>query len=184
MRRISSSASNCTKGDFCSAVFENLAGKVDLSLTYWGEKHYNEYNIKLVMCWMPRWNFVLDSCFSGSVPIYILYSNLCNSDIEFWLWTPVTSLFWAFGRVRAFFAITSSRVNPLCSFFNMMRISSSATSCTKKVYFRSAVFEKLASKISLDFRPRSGLHHPTPLLNLWTLLLRVTKLVFWIARLT
>ena len=34
------------------------------------------------------------------------------------------------------FAITSSRVDRLCSFLNMMRILSSATSCTKGVQKR------------------------------------------------
>ena len=53
-------------------------------------------------------------------------------------------------------AITPRRVYRLGSFFNMMRISSSATNCTKGVYFGSAVSEKLASKIALDFSPRSG----------------------------
>ena len=32
------------------------------------------------------------------------------------------------------FAITSSRADRLCSFFNMMRILSSATNCTKGVF--------------------------------------------------
>ena len=53
------------------------------------------------------------------------------------------------------FAITSSRVDRLCSFFNMMRILSSATSCIKGVCFRSAVLEKVASKLALRFSPRS-----------------------------
>ena len=53
------------------------------------------------------------------------------------------------------FAITSSRVDRLCSFFDMMRILSSATSCTKGVRFRSAVLEKLAGKLALRFSPRS-----------------------------
>ena len=48
-----------------------------------------------------------------------------------------------------FFAITSSRVYRLCSFLNMMRISSSATNCVKGVYFCSAILEKLASKLPL-----------------------------------
>ena len=39
MMRISSSASNCTKGvSFCSAVSEKLAGELDPSLTSRGEK--------------------------------------------------------------------------------------------------------------------------------------------------
>ena len=54
------------------------------------------------------------------------------------------------------FAITSFRVDRLCSSFNMMRISSSATSCPKGVCFCSAVLEKLASKLALIFSPRSG----------------------------
>ena len=53
------------------------------------------------------------------------------------------------------FAITSSRVNRLCSFFNMMRISSSATNCVKGVYFGFAVLEKLASKLALGFTPEA-----------------------------
>ena len=79
-------------------------------------------------------------------------------------------------------AITPRRMYRLGSFFNMMRISSSATNCIKGVYFCSAVLEKLSSKLDLSFSPRSGWHHPAPLLNLWILPLRVTKLVFWIAR--
>ena len=51
------------------------------------------------------------------------------------------------------FAITSSRVNRLCSFFNMMRISSSATN--KGVYFGFAVLEKLSSKLALGFTPEA-----------------------------
>ena len=58
------------------------------------------------------------------------------------------------------FAITSSRVHRLGSFFNMMRISSSDTNCDKGVYFCSAVLEKLASKLALGFSPRSSWHHP------------------------
>ena len=53
-------------------------------------------------------------------------------------------------------AITPRRMYRLCSFFNMMRISSSDTNSTKGVYFGSAVLEKLASKLALDFSPRSG----------------------------
>ena len=55
-------------------------------------------------------------------------------------------------------AITPWRMYRLCSFFNMMRILSSATNSTKinGVYFGSAVSEKLASKFALDFSPRSG----------------------------
>ena len=55
-----------------------------------------------------------------------------------------------------FFAITSSSMHRLCSFFNMMRFSSSGTHCTKGVQFCSVVLEKLASKLALDFSPRSG----------------------------
>ena len=63
-----------------------------------------------------------------------------------------------FGHLSGYliFAITSTRVHRLGSFFNMMRISSSATNCTKGVCFCSAVLEKLASKLDLDFSPRSG----------------------------
>ena len=80
-------------------------------------------------------------------------------------------------------AITPRRMYRLCSFFNMMRISSSATNSTKGVYFGSAVLEKLASTLAHRFSPRSDWHHPAPVLNLWILWLQVTKLVFWIARL-
>ena len=55
-----------------------------------------------------------------------------------------------------FFAITSSRKDLFCSFFNMMRISSRATICTKGVCFCSVVLEKLSSKLALRFNPRSG----------------------------
>ena len=53
----------------------------------------------------------------------------------------------------------------LGSFFDMMRISSSATNCTKGVYFCSAVLEKLTSKFDLDLpleafdRTGSGSRH-------------------------
>ena len=53
-------------------------------------------------------------------------------------------------------AITPRRMYRSGSFLNMMRISSSATNCTKGDYFCSAVLEKLASKLDLDFSPRSG----------------------------
>ena len=53
-------------------------------------------------------------------------------------------------------AITPRRMHRLGSFFNMMRISSSATNCVKGVPFCSAVFEKLACKLALGFSPRSG----------------------------
>ena len=43
----------------------------------------------------------------------------------------------------------------LGSFFNMMRIPSSATNCTKGVYFCSAVLEKLASKLALILAPEA-----------------------------
>ena len=49
------------------------------------------------------------------------------------------------------FAITPRRMYRLGSFFNMMRISSSATNGTKGVCFCSAVFEKLASKLDPSF---------------------------------
>ena len=52
-----------------------------------------------------------------------------------------------FGHLAGYllFAITSSRVLRLGSFFNMMPISSSATNCVKGVHFCFAVLEKLAS---------------------------------------
>ena len=53
-------------------------------------------------------------------------------------------------------AITPRRMYRLGSFFNMMRISSSATNCTKGVHFCFAVLEKLSSKLDLSFSPRSG----------------------------
>ena len=56
-------------------------------------------------------------------------------------------------------AITPRRMYRSGSFLNMMRISSSATNCSKfffGVYFCSAILEKLASKLDLDFSPRSG----------------------------
>ena len=52
-------------------------------------------------------------------------------------------------------AITPPRMYRSGSFINMMRILSSATNCTKGVYFCSAVLEKLASKVALDFTSRS-----------------------------
>ena len=54
------------------------------------------------------------------------------------------------------FAITSSRVHRSGSFFNMMRISSSAPIGNKGLCFCSAVLEKLASKHALGVSPRSG----------------------------
>ena len=65
-----------------------------------------------------------------------------------------------FGHLAGYllFAITSSRVHRLSSFFDMMRISSIATNigyCVKGVYFCFAVLEKLASKLALGFSPRS-----------------------------
>ena len=48
------------------------------------------------------------------------------------------------------FAITPRRMYRLGSFFNMMRISSSATKGTKGVCFCSAVFEKLARELGPD----------------------------------
>ena len=53
-------------------------------------------------------------------------------------------------------AITPRRMYRSSSFINMMRIASSATNCTKEVLFCSAVFEKLSSKLDLDFSLRSG----------------------------
>ena len=54
-----------------------------------------------------------------------------------------------------FCAITARRVHRLGSFFDMMRISSSYTNCTKGVYFCSAVFEKLASKLPSILAPEA-----------------------------
>ena len=119
----------------------------------------------------------------GSIPICILYSIFCSLDGQICLWSQITSLIWSFGRV-IFFAITSTRMHQLCSFFNMMRILSSVMSGIKGAYFCSAVLEKLASKLALGFSTRSGWHQTTPLFKLWILLILVTKLVFWIARLT
>ena len=53
------------------------------------------------------------------------------------------------------FAITSSRVDRLCSFFNMMRILSSATNCTKGVFFCSAVLENLARELDPILSPEA-----------------------------
>ena len=52
-------------------------------------------------------------------------------------------------------AITPRRMYRSGSFFHMMRILSSATNCTKGVYFCWAVLEKLASELALDFTSRS-----------------------------
>ena len=54
-----------------------------------------------------------------------------------------------FGHLSGYliFAITSSRVHRLGSFFNMMHISSSATNCVTGVCFCSAVLEKLAREL-------------------------------------
>ena len=45
------------------------------------------------------------------------------------------SLFWGQLVRYLIFAITRRIMHRLGSFFNMMRISSSATNCTKRVYF-------------------------------------------------
>ena len=63
------------------------------------------------------------------------------------------SLFWGQLVRYLIFAITRRIMHRLGSFFNMMRISSSATNCTKRVYFCSAVLEKLASKLALVLAP-------------------------------
>ena len=65
------------------------------------------------------------------------------------------SLFWGQLVRYIIFAITRRIMHRLGSFFNMMRISSSATNSIKGVCFCSAVFEKLA---------RSG----TPILTCWS----------------
>ena len=52
-------------------------------------------------------------------------------------------------------AITPRRMYRLGSFLNMMRIPSSATSCTKGVCFCSAVLEELASTLAHRFSPKS-----------------------------
>ena len=57
------------------------------------------------------------------------------------------------------FAITSSRVHQLGSFFNMMRISSRATNSIKGVCFCSAVFEKLTGKVDPKLTPEEGKHY-------------------------
>ena len=49
------------------------------------------------------------------------------------------------------FAITPRKMHRLGSFFNMMRISSSATNSIIGVFFCSAVFEKLARKLDPSF---------------------------------
>ena len=63
-----------------------------------------------------------------------------------------------FGHLAGYplFPITSSRVNRLDSFLNLMLISSSDTNCVKEVYFCCAVLEKLASKLALGLNPRTG----------------------------
>ena len=53
-------------------------------------------------------------------------------------------------------AITPRRMHRLGSFFDKMRISSSATSCTKGLSFYFAVFKKLVSKLALYFSQRTG----------------------------
>ena len=63
------------------------------------------------------------------------------------------SLFWGQLVRYLIFAITRRRMHRLGSFFNMMRISSSATNSTKGVYFCSAVLEKLASQLALVLAP-------------------------------
>ena len=50
-------------------------------------------------------------------------------------------------------AITPRRMYRLCSFFDMMRISSSAKDSTKGVCFCSAVFEKLTGKLDPQIDP-------------------------------
>ena len=82
MMRISSSATNSTKGVLlCSAVLEKLARKSDLILTYCGEKHYLEYYIKPSFVWIERWILVCQiRVLVGSVSIY----NLCLSFSNFY----------------------------------------------------------------------------------------------------
>ena len=63
------------------------------------------------------------------------------------------SLFWGQLVRYVIFAITRRIMHRLGSFFNMMRISSSATKGTKGVCFCLAVFEKLASKLALVLAP-------------------------------
>ena len=65
------------------------------------------------------------------------------------------SLFWGQLVRYLIFAITPRRMHRLGSFFNMMRIPSSDTNCTKGVYFCSAVLEKLASKLALILAPEA-----------------------------
>ena len=57
------------------------------------------------------------------------------------------SLFWGQLVRYLIFAITPRRMHRLGSFFNMMRISSSASIGIKGVCFCSAVFEKLAREL-------------------------------------
>ena len=62
--------------------------------------------------------------------------------------------FLAFGTVT-YNCYNSLKNVPIGLTFLLMRISSSATNCTKGVCFDSAVLEKYASKIALDFTSRS-----------------------------
>ena len=57
------------------------------------------------------------------------------------------------------FAITPLRMHRLGSFFNIMRISSSATNGIKGVCFCSAVFEKLTVKLDPRLTPEEGKHY-------------------------
>ena len=63
------------------------------------------------------------------------------------------SLFWGHLVRYLIFAINPRRMHRLGSFFNMTRVSSSATNGIKGVCFCSAVFEKLASKLALVLAP-------------------------------
>ena len=117
-----------------------------------------------------------------SIPIYSLYSILCSWDGQFWLCRAVTSLFWAFGTVP-YKCYNSLKNVPIVLIFNMMRISSSAINSTKGVCFGSAVSEKLASKLALDFSPRSGWHQRVTPVTPWSFELYYESWVFWIPQL-
>ena len=63
------------------------------------------------------------------------------------------SLFWGHLVRYLIFAITPRRVHRLSSFFDMMRISSSATTCTKGVFFFVQPFWRNWPRILAPFWP-------------------------------
>ena len=69
------------------------------------------------------------------------------------------SLLWVHLVRYLIFAITPQRMYRLGSFFDMMRISSSATNGTKGVCFSLAVFEKLTGKVDPRLTPEEGKHY-------------------------